>query len=376
MQEIQDNEEMQLQIIATGMHLSTEFGLTHREITNDGFEIDSKVDMLLSSDTPTSISKSLGLGMIGFADSYSVLQPDLLVVLGDRFEIFAAVSAAMIHRIPVAHLHGGESTEGLIDESIRHAITKMSHIHFTSTEQYRERVIQLGELPQRVFNVGAFGLDNIQNLNLMSQDELEKSLGVKLFPRSLAVTFHPVTLESGSLESQVSNLLDALREFDDVKLIFTMVNADTDGRIIDTIMKKFAKENPERVSIQTSLGQLRYLSLLKYVDGVIGNSSSGIIEAPSFKIGTVNIGDRQKGRIKGESVIDCLPTKEEIVKAISTLYSDDFQSRLNTIVNPYGSHGAANKTIQQLAKIPLEGMLKKSFFDVKIPREITQAEAK
>jgi len=363
MKEIQVADDLELQIIATGMHLSPEFGLTYQQIESDGFTIDEKVEMLLSSDTEVGISKSMGLAMIGFADALERLNPDMMIVLGDRFEIFSAASIAMIAKLPIAHLHGGEATEGLIDEPIRHSITKMSHLHFTSTEEYRSRVIQLGEQPDRVFNVGAVGIDNIKKLNLLNRTDFEKSIDFKLGTRNLLITFHPVTLETGTAEEQFSNLLIALDELDDTNLIFTKANADTGGRIINVMIDKFVLDRKKTTVAFTSLGQLRYLSAMQYMDGVVGNSSSGLLEVPSFKIGTVNIGDRQRGRVKAKSVIDCVPTKCGISEAISTLFTSEFRTELEDMVNPYGDGGASNKIAKIIRAYPLDGILKKPFFD-------------
>ncbi len=364
MKEIQDDSALELQVIVTGMHLSPEFGLTWKQVERDGFIIHRKVEMLLSSDTPVGISKSIGLGVIGFADALEYLQPDLLVVLGDRFEIFAACQAAMVHRIPIAHIHGGEITEGAVDDAIRHAITKMSHLHFTATESYRQRVIQLGEQPQRVFNAGAPGLDNIFRLQLLDKPQLEQAIGFKLGKRNLLVTFHPVTLENATAASQFGNLLKALDCFDDSHIIFTLPNADADGRVIIGMIEQYRQRFPERIASFVSLGSLRYLSALKYMDAVVGNSSSGLIEAPAFKIGTINIGDRQKGRLCADSVIHCEPEVDAIVQAFNRLFSEKFQESLKTVENPYGNSGASAKIKELLKSQSLDGLLKKSFYDL------------
>jgi len=350
--------------LVTGMHLSPEFGLTYQQVEQDGFFIDKKVELLLSSDSEVGITKSMGVGMICFSDALDELKPDILVVLGDRFEIFSAVSAAMIAKIPVAHLHGGESTEGVIDESIRHSITKMSHLHFTATEAYRRRVIQLGEQPERVFNVGAAGIDNIKRLKLLSKKKLEKALGFRLGKRNLLVTFHPVTLENSTAREQFSNLLSALDQLSGFHVIFTKANADTDGRIINEMIDRYVADNSGNCIAFTSLGQLRYLSAMQFIDGVVGNSSSGLLEVPSFKIGTVNIGDRQRGRIKARSVIDCAPLSASIKAALESLFSDEFQESLRSMVNPYGEGGAAEKVVKVLQDCSLEGILKKRFYDL------------
>ena len=362
MQKIKDDPELTLQIIATGMHLSPEFGLTYLEIEYDGFHIDRKVEMLTSSDTSVGIAKSMGLGMIGFADALNELSPDLIVVLGDRFEIFSAVSAALVARIPVAHLHGGEATEGLIDEAIRHSITKMSHLHFVAAEEYRRRVIQLGEQPDRVFLVGGLGIDNIKNLNLLDREALEASLNFKLGPKNLLVTFHPVTLETATAAEQMAEILAELSELEDTKLIFTMPNADTDGRVMIKMVEGFVAEHTNACAFK-SLGQLGYLSCISHVDGVIGNSSSGLAEVPSFKKGTINIGDRQRGRLQAASVINCDPNRQSIATAIKTLYSSNFQMSLSKVWNPYGEGGASEKILQIIKSVGVGDLLKKHFYD-------------
>ena len=364
MEGIRNSPKLELQVIATGMHLSPEFGLTYREIEKDGFQIGRKVEMLLSADTPVSIAKSMGLGMIGISDSLNELKPDLLLVLGDRYEIFAAVSAAMVARIPVAHLHGGETTEGAFDEAIRHSITKMAHLHFVAAEEYRQRVIQLGEHPDRVFQVGGLGVDNINKMILFNKEELEQSLDFKLGKKNLLITFHPVTLEHGTSACQMGELLSALEKLEDTHLIFTMPNSDTDGRVIFQMIEKFVTKHPNANAF-TSLGQLRYLSCVKYVDGVVGNSSSGLTEIPSFKKGTINIGDRQKGRLKAGSVIDCLPNKNSIGKAITELYSQEFQVKLSSVNNPYGTGGGSEMIVAKIENYYLNGVIKKKFYNTK-----------
>jgi len=358
------DKDVNLQLVVTGMHLSPEFGLTYQHIQEAGFKITKKVETLLSSDTPVGISKSMGLAQISFAEVFQELQPDLLVVLGDRFEIFAVVSAAMICRVPVAHLHGGEATEGLIDEPIRHSITKMSQLHFTATETYRQRVIQLGEQPNRVFNVGTPGLDNIYKLDLLSKEEFEKSIDFELGEKNVLVTYHPVTLELNTAEQQFTELLKVLAEID-CKIIFTKPNADTEGRVIISLIDDFVAKHSAKSCSFISLGQLRYLSALQYMDAVVGNSSSGLTEAPSFKIATINVGDRQKGRIKSDSVIDCLPNYNSIHKAFKLAYSDAFKEKLKTVENAYGKGGASEKIKDTIKSVDLKGILKKSFYDIK-----------
>ena len=364
MKEIDADEEFKLQIIATGSHLSHEFGLTYKEIEKE-FKIDKKIEMLLSSDTNVGISKSMGLAQISFAEAYEELRPDMILVLGDRYEILSATSAAMIARIPIGHIHGGETTEGAFDESIRHSITKMSHLHFTATDDYKNRVIQLGEHPSRVFNVGALGIENIKKLQLLTKDEFEKSIDFKLNKKNILVTFHPTTLEIGKAKEHFQELLDAIDDLEATNIIFTKANSDTDGRIINQMIDEYiAKNNDKSVSF-ISLGQHRYLSAMQYIDAVVGNSSSGLIETPTFKIGTINIGDRQKGRIKADSVIDSLPNKECIKKAFEVLYSNEFQSLLKTSENPHGEGLASKRVVKVLKTIQLDNILKKSFYNLK-----------
>jgi GDP/UDP-N,N'-diacetylbacillosamine 2-epimerase (hydrolysing) len=363
MQGIQDEPDLTLQTIATGMHLSPEFGLTYREIEKDGFHIDRKVEMLTSSDTTVGIAKSMGLGMIGFADVLNDLSPDILVVLGDRFEIFSAVAAALVARIPVAHLHGGETTEGAFDESIRHAITKMAHLHFVAAEEYRERVIQLGEHPHNVYLVGGLGIDSIKRLKLLDRQDLEKELGFRFGQHNLLITFHPVTLESDSGAGQMRELLAAVAELKNTELIFTLPNADTDSRELIHMLEQFAAQHAH-AHVFASLGQLRYLSCMAHVDGVVGNSSSGLLEAPSFGVGTINIGDRQRGRLQAQSVINCLSDRQSIAAALQRLYGEEFRSGLGSMRNPYGDGGASARIVAKLRQVKLESLLKKHFHSI------------
>jgi len=364
LKEIQATPEFDLQIATTGMHLSPEFGSTYQEIENDGFIINEKVEMLLSSDTPSAISKSTGLGMIGFADAFNDLKPDLLIVLGDRYEIFAATTVAMFAKIPIAHIHGGETTQGAFDEAIRHSITKMAWWHFVATEEYKNRVIQLGESPSRVYNVGGLGVDSIQKSNLLSKKELTNKMGLKFSKKNLLITYHSVTLEDGTSQKYFVSLLNALNELKDAYLIFTLPNSDSDGRVIKRMIKDFIANNGERSISFTSMGSLNYLSTLQFVDGVVGNSSSGLAEAPTFKIGTINIGDRQGGRMKAESVIDCNPDQKSITTAIKKLYSNRFQNKLKTVSNPYGKGKATEKIMKILKKTKIPDELKKEFYDL------------
>jgi GDP/UDP-N,N'-diacetylbacillosamine 2-epimerase (hydrolysing) len=363
MQQVQSSPLLDLSLIVTGMHLSPEFGSTYQEIEQAGFKINEKIEMLLSADTATAVTKSMGISLIGFADAYSRINPDLIVVLGDRFEILAAVTAALIAGIPIAHLHGGETTEGAFDEAIRHSITKMSHLHFVATDVYRSRVIQLGEHPSRVFNVGGLGVDAIKQTELLDKNELENQLDFKFGKKNLLVTFHPVTLDENSSTNQLEALLDALYELSDTHIIFTMPNADTGSRKLSSMVKEFVitKSNSKAYN---SLGRIRYLSTLSFVDGVIGNSSSGLTEAPSMGVGTINIGERQKGRLLASSVINCDPNLKDIRAALRKLYSSNFQELIKSSVNPYGNGGACKSIVDIISKHPLDGILKKSFYDL------------
>lgn len=361
---IRADHDLTLQIIATNMHLSPEFGLTYKEIEADGFTIDKKVEMLLSSDTSNAITKSIGLATIGFADAYEDLQPDILLILGDRFEILAAATAALIYKIPVAHLHGGEITEAAYDDAIRHAITKMSHLHFVSTEIYRQRVIQMGEHPSTVFNVGALGCENIKSLKLMRKDELEKSLGFKLDRNTILITYHPVTMECNTSEQQFRELLSAIDLFPELKVVFTMPNSDTDGRIIMKMIKEYVAKNPERTVWFDSLGCYRYLSVLQYIGGVVGNSSSGIIEVPSFHIPTINIGDRQKGRIAAASVLNCKPTWQDIQQRLAAILAPGYLNSLVSVTNPYDMPDTATNILDTLKHQPIVSI--KSFYNLSI----------
>ena len=362
MQDIKDDNALELQVLVSGMHLSPEFGLTWHQIEEDGFKIDEKVEILLSSDSAIGVVKSIGLGLIGFADALTRMKPDLIIILGDRYEAFAAAQAAMFLKIPIFHLHGGEITEGAYDDAIRHAITKLSYLHGVSTEEYRTRVIQLGEEPNRVYNVGALGLEHLHRTKLLSLDALSKSLKFSLDRPYFLVTYHPVTLANESPKRSFEALLDALDEFKDHKVIITYPNSDDGGRQIIPILEKYAKTQVERVYAIPSLGQLRYLSALKYSSMVIGNSSSGIIEAPSFCVPTINIGSRQNGRLAANSVINCQPNKYDIVEAIKTAVQmkDEFNSL--KIDNPYGEGDSSKKIINAIKALDFQPM--KKFHDL------------
>lgn len=367
MQEINKDNDLELYLIVSGMHLSPEFGMTYKEIEEDGFEINAKVEMLLSSDSPAGISKSIGLGVIGFADEFQRADLDMLILLGDRYEALSAAISALVMRIPIAHLHGGELTEGAIDEGIRHSITKMSYLHFTSTEQYRNRVIQLGENPERVFYVGALGVENIKKINLMTKEELERSIHFEIDENTVIVTYHPVTLENNTVEEQFLNLLEVLDRNPKIRMIFTKANADTNGRIVNELIDKYAAQNSERACAFVSLGQKRYLSALKYCRIVIGNSSSGIIEAPSFGKPIINIGDRQKGRICADSVINCGYTQQEIQQAMETALTEEFENKARNCRNPYEKENTAANIISVIKDYLLNDKikLKKGFYDIK-----------
>lgn len=363
MKEIESDCELELQLIVTGMHLSPEFGLTYKEIEKD-FKINKKIEMLLSSDTAIGISKSMALAQISFSEAYAELNPDILVLLGDRYEIFSAATSAMIGKIPIAHLHGGESTEGAFDEAIRHSITKMSHLHFTAADDYLRRVIQLGENPRFVFNVGGMGIENMLKLKLLNKKEFEKSINFKLNTKNILVTFHPVTFDNMTSQKQFQNILDVIDELEDTTIIFTKANSDTDGRIINLMIDNYVRENVSKSICFTSLGQIRYLSALKFVDAMVGNSSSGLLEAPSFKIATINIGDRQKGRLEAKSVINTSLKKEDIGAAFKKIYTQEFQDILKDIKNPYENGSSSKKIIKVLKKINLTKILKKKFYDL------------
>jgi len=357
---IHEDPDLELQLIVTGMHLSPEFGLTWKQIENDGFPIERKIEILLSSDTAVGISKSVALAQISFAEAFEQLEPEVIVLLGDRSEIFAASSAALFAGIPIAHIHGGELTEGAYDDAIRHSITKMSHLHFTATEQYRLRVIQLGEQPDTVFNVGAIGIDNISKLKLLSKIEFEQAIDHRLSNQNLLITYHPVTLENKSAGKQFEQLLEALDELENTFLIFTKPNSDKDGRIIIQMIDEYVQNHTDKAIAFTSLGQLRYLSAIPLMKAVLGNSSSGIIEVPAFNVPTINIGDRQKGRIIGPTIFNCNPNKAAISKAISKAYLYD---KSIPCEHPYGI-GNTSDQILEILKNTDKINLKKTFYNI------------
>lgn len=362
MSAIKECSELELQVIATNQHLSKSQGETYKEIESDGFTIDYKVYMAddEAPDNANTTAKSISRGVAGFADAFDALQPDLLLILGDRYEMLAVASTALIYKIPIAHLHGGEITEGAFDDAIRHAITKMSHLHFTSTEAYRKRVIQLGEQPERVFNVGALGVENVLKNDFMSKEEIEQSLNFQITDKCFLCTYHPVTLSNMSSETQVVNLLEALDDYKDYHIIFTYSNSDTNSRIIIKRIQEYVDRNTGRCMFIPSLGQRRYFSALRYMTAVIGNSSSGIIEVPSFGIPTLDIGDRQKGRIAAESVIHCGCSTEEIKDGLRKVAMYGHKA----IDNPYYKEGACETILKVIKTYPLENLVQKHFYDI------------
>lgn len=368
-EKIQHSDELQLQLLVTGTHLSPEFGNTYQMIENDGFIIDEKIEILLSSDSKVGISKTMGLAIISFSEALERLKPDMVVVLGDRYEIFMVSAACSVANIPIAHIHGGETTEGAFDEAFRHSITKMSWLHFTSTEVYRRRVIQLGEQPDRVFNVGAIGIETIKRLNVMTKSELEESLGYKFNKQIFLVTFHPVTLENDSSEVQFKELLKSLDKLSEATIIFTKANSDTDGRIINQLIDEYVKANPSKAVAYDSMGQVRYLSTMKIATAVIGNSSSGIIEAPYFKVPTINIGDRQKGRIQADSIFNCLAEEHAIDKMLARISKEGIKENSSV----HGDGFVSEKILREINKALDEGIdLKKTFYDIEMNNENTE----
>jgi GDP/UDP-N,N'-diacetylbacillosamine 2-epimerase (hydrolysing) len=362
--EIKQDHSLQLKLLVGGMHLSREFGLTYKAIEDDGFFCDEKVEMILSSDTPVSTCKSIGLGLIGFSEALTRLAPDFFVVLGDRFESMAATLAAFVCQIPVAHIQGGESTLGAIDDQFRHSMTKMSLLHFVAADDYRKRVIQLGEDPSRVFNYGAINVEAMKEIALLDKARVEREINFSFGSACLLVTFHPVTLEKNTASEQFSQLLDALSSFKALKIIFTKTNADTNGRVINSLIDKYVEENPKNAIAFTSLGQLLYINTLRYVDAVVGNSSSGIIETPTFKVPTVDIGDREKGRIMAANVINCEQSVLAIKAAIKTSLSEKFKASLCNMENPYEKDNTAKNIANKLRDYPLPTSAKKEFYDI------------
>ena len=363
---IQESPDTQLQVIATNMHLSPKYGNTYQEIEKDGFTIDCKIPIIdeNAEDNAVTTVKSMATALSGFADAYNTLKPELVVVLGDRYEILAAATAALIERIPIAHLHGGEVTEGAYDDAIRHSITKMSHLHFTSTEEYRKRVIQLGEQPDRVFYVGAPGVENIKKFPLMSKEEVEGSVNFKLDENTILVTYHPVTLGEHTAEKDIKEFIGALEERKDLRVFFTMPNSDTGSQAIVYAINKFIANNPDRSIAYKSLGIKRYLSVMKYAGAVVGNSSSGLLEVPSFGIPTLNIGDRQKGRMVADSVYNCETDKESILTGLDVIMSPAFRKKAAETHNPYEKANTAGEIFKVISTYPLEKLKQKHFYNL------------
>lgn len=366
MRMIKDSSETQLQVIATNMHLSPKYGNTYQEIEKDGFTIDRKIPIIDDKDKNNAVTtvKSMAKALAGFADAYNELKPDMLVVLGDRYEILAAATAALIERIPIAHIHGGEVTEGAFDDAIRHSITKMSHLHFASTEAYRKRIIQLGEQPDHVFYTGAIGVENVKRLPLMSKDEIEKEIDFKIDENTILVTYHPVTLGNRTAKDDIDDFISALEERKDLRVIFTMPNSDTGSQFIVEAVNRFVNRNIDRAKTFKSLGVVRYLSVMKQVAAVVGNSSSGIIEVPSFGIPTLNIGDRQKGRIQAESIYNCLPNKESVLNGLDKVLSKDFRELASKVHNPYEKANTTEEIFKVISTYPLEQLNQKHFYDI------------
>ena len=364
LKKLQADDAINLQVIATGAHLSAEHGMTHRVIEDDGFRIDKKIDLRLSDDSPEGIARSFGICVTGVAEALQDLRPDVVVVVGDRYEILAVAQAALICRIPLAHIHGGEITEGAMDDAMRHAITKLASLHFVAAEPYRQRVLQMGENPDHVFPVGGPGLDNVFRLALLDRPALDKSLGFELGERFLLVTYHPATLGEMAPSQAVGELLAALDEFGDFKILMTGVNADTGNRQIADRFSAYADQQPERAHLVSSLGQHRYLSAVKHCTAVVGNSSSGIHEVPALHKPTVNIGNRQAGRLRPVSVIDCNEDRGSIAEALRRALLPDFTAVAETATSPYGEGGASEKIAELLAAVDLSGIVRKRFFDL------------
>lgn len=363
-QAFEDSKSYELQLIVSGTHLSSEFGMTWHAIEQDGFSIDAKVDMLLSNDSPTAVVKSLGLMCIGISDAFERLKPDFIVILGDRYEMIGVATAANLFKIPVVHLHGGEITEGALDDSFRHALTKLSHVHFASTEEYRNRIIQLGEQPKFVCNSGAIGLDNINNLTLLTKQQLADSLDIDLSMPFFLMTYHPVTVSEQNILEEIDGIMRALLAIDNTLIVTTLSNADVGGRIINERMREWSSKYPKRIYTFASLGQLRYLSAMKYCTAVVGNSSSGIVEAPSMHVPTINIGSRQDGRIQARSIVNCKPTYEDVTLALETIFKRDFRISIERVDNPYGNGGTVAKIMSFLEEVKWSEVLKKKFFNI------------
>ena len=365
LEELKDNPMIDLQILVTGMHLSREFGLTYKLIEEDGYNINEKVEIILSSDSPVSISKSMGLGLISFSESLIKLRPDIIVTLGDRFENMSIVTSAWVCRIPVAHIQGGEKTLGAIDDQFRHCITKLSTLHFVAAEEYRNRVIQLGENPNNVFNVGALNVESLKKVKILSKEKLEKIINFKIDKRTILVTFHPVTLENNTAEKDFKQLLDAIDLIKNLRIIFTKTLADTNGRVINHMIDDYVMNNPDKSVAFTSMGQLKYISALNYIAAVVGNSSSGVIETPSLKLPTVNIGVREKGRIMDKNVISVAQDVNEIKEGIDKSLTEKFKSSLYGMQSSYEKEGTSKNIAKILSNYKLPRTTMKEFYDIK-----------
>lgn len=362
--ELRDNKDIELQLLVSGMHLSAEFGLTYKEIEKDGFLCDEKVEMVLSSDTPVAISKSMAIGMIGFSEALTRLNPDILVTLGDRYENMSIVTTAWVCRIPVAHIQGGEKTLGAIDDQFRHCITKMSRLHFTATDEYRNRVIQLGEYPENVFNVGALNVDALKKIKILPKAKLEQEINFSFQGKTALVTFHPVTLKKETSGKHFAQLLEVIDSIKDLKIIFTKTLADTEGRVINQMIDDYVSNNENKSVAFTSMGQLNYISALNYIDVVVGNSSSGVIETPSFKVPTINIGDREKGRIMADNVICVDQNINAIKEAFKKAFSSSFIKSLANMENPYEKPDTAKNIASILADYDIPNSTEKEFYDL------------
>lgn len=362
---INDSKETELQLIATNMHLSPTYGETYKEIEKDGFTIDRKIPIIEEGrNDAVATLKSMAKAISGFADAFNELKPDMIVLLGDRYEILAAAEAALIERIPIAHIHGGEVTEGAYDDAIRHSITKMSQLHFTSTEEYRKRVIQLGEQPNRVFYVGALGVENVKTLPLMSKDEIQRNLGFEINEKTVLVTYHPVTLGPDSMKKDIDAFIAALDARPEIRIIFTMPNSDNGSEVIVEVINAFVEKNKNRAVAFKSLGLVRYLSAMKYCGAVVGNSSSGILEVPSFGIPTLNIGDRQKGRIAVGSVYNCAPDFESVLAGLDKVMTSEIRKKAKGVKNPYDKEGTTENIFKVISSYPLEQLNQKHFYDI------------
>ena len=366
MRMIKDSHETSLQVIATNMHLSPKYGNTYQEIEKQGFTIDCKVPIINEDEGDDAIAtvKSMARALSGFSDAYNELKPDMVVVLGDRYEILSAAIAALIMRIPIAHIAGGAITEGAYDDAIRHSITKMSQLHFTSSEQYRKRVIQLGEEPNRVFYTGSLGVENIKKLPLLTKDEIETEIDFKIDDKTILVTYHPVTLGNRTAKDDIDDFVAALNERKDLRVIFTMPNSDTGGQFIVDAINDFVSNNRERAKLYKSLGVVRYLSVMKQVAAVVGNSSSGLMEVPSFGKPTLDIGDRQKGRMAADSVFHCNPDKESVLSGLETVLSSTFKEKAARTKNPYEKEGSAKAIFDVISTYPLTELNQKHFYDI------------